>query len=276
MPCTIRQLTPDGLIPVDYTAESLKEAGDYEPDDGVYTVSNTYQTDHVLKLDAHLDRLEQSAARAGIPFELDQVRLRSALREMILQAGYGSVRFRVTVPRQQPDHLILSIEPYNPPSAELIQKGVRAITAPNSARHNPTVKATGWMHQRKAIEARLGPDAYDAFLLSAEGHLLEGLGSNFYAIKEGVLRTAREGVLMGISRQIVMAVAPEILPVDETPVHVDDIPQLDEAFLTSSSRGIIPVVAIDGITIGDGTPGPKTRALRAAYQSWVNAHLEPL
>jgi branched-subunit amino acid aminotransferase/4-amino-4-deoxychorismate lyase len=57
---------------------------------------------------------------------------------------------------------------------------------------------------------------------------------------------------------------------------VIDIPRFEEAFITSSSRGIIPVVAIDGATIGSGKPGAKTLALRERYGAWVKAHLEDL
>jgi hypothetical protein len=72
MPCLIRLLTPDGLKPVDYRAESLADAARYEPHDGVYTITNTYNTFQVLKLDGHLDRLENSAGLAGIPLALDR------------------------------------------------------------------------------------------------------------------------------------------------------------------------------------------------------------
>ncbi len=276
MPCTIKHLTLHGLAEVDYQAESLNAAVRYEPEDGVYTVANTFNTFQVLKFDAHLDRLEDSARRAGIPFTLNRVHLRQGLRQMIAGAGYGDVRFRLTVPRNTPDTLILSIEPFVPQPQSVYEQGVRCITAPNSARDNAAAKTTGWMHKRGALQAKMTNGIYDTFLLSADGHLLEGLGSNFYAILDDELRTAGAGVLYGISRQIVFTVAEGIIPVREEAAHQDDIPQLQEAFLSSSSRGIVPVVEIDGVKIGAGVPGAKTRALRAAYLAWVDAHLEEL
>ncbi len=89
MPCLIKRLTPDGLQAVDYHADSLADAARYEPHDGVYTITNTYHTFQVLKLDAHLDRLEDSARLAGIPLALHRSALRAALRQMIAEAGYG-------------------------------------------------------------------------------------------------------------------------------------------------------------------------------------------
>ena len=98
MPCLIRRLTASGLQTVDYSAESLADAAEFESRDGVYTVANTFHQTQTLKLDAHLDRLEDSARRVGIALDLDRARLRSSLREMILDSGYGDVRFRITVP----------------------------------------------------------------------------------------------------------------------------------------------------------------------------------
>ncbi len=274
--CFIRILTADGLLPVDYSADSLGDAVQYEPQDGVYTVTNTYNTFQILKLDAHLNRLEDSVLRENIQLKLDRSNLRAALRRMITESGYGNVRFRVTVPRDTPDHFIISVEPFTPPSPEIITHGVSCITASDSARNNPAAKTTDWMHARRSLSDEMLEGIYDTFLLSADGYILEGLSSNFYAVLEGELWTAGEGVLPGIARQVVFTVAPDVLPLRKEAVHVDDLPRLNEAFLTSSSRGIIPVVEINGVMIGEGVPGPKTLELRKVYGAWVEAHLEDL
>jgi branched-chain amino acid aminotransferase len=276
MPTLIKRLTPDGLQSVAYQADSLLEAARFEPHDGVYTITNTYQTYKTLKLNAHLDRLEQSAAMADIPLKLDRERLRAALREMIAEADFGDVRFRITVPKDEPDVLILSLEPFKPPAPETVTNGVRCITVPRNTRQNPAAKTTGWMHDREAVEKTLPPGIYTGLLLSATGDILEGLSSNFYAVLHGELRTAGKDVLGGIAQQIVFEVAPEVLPMRRDAVNIVDIPRLEEAFVTSSSRAIIPVIAIDEITIGSGKLGAKTLALRERYVSWVNNHLEEL
>ncbi len=273
MPTYIRRLTPDGLYPVDYHADNLADATPYETQHGVYTVTNTYHRTQVLKLDAHLDRMEQSAHLANIPLKLDRARLRQTLRQMILDSGFGDVRFRITVGADAPDECIITLEPFTPPPATLIEHGVVCVTMPNSARQNPLVKSTEWMHQRDDIKQA---DAYETLLLDNHQHILEGTSSNFYAIRANTLYTAGEGILGGIARAIVLDVAPSIIPVELTPISLDDIPHIHEAFITSSSRGIIPVVKIDNHTIGDGRVGKITTDLREAYQAWVNGHLEEL
>ena len=276
MPCLIRILTTEELCPAPYQATSLADAATHEPYDGVYTITNTYNGTQVLKFDAHLDRLENSARLAGIPLTLDRARLRAALRALIAEADFGSVRFRVTVPKRQPDQLILSVEPFAPPAPEVYEHGVRCVTVGSAERITPAAKTTGWMHDRKAIEAALPPGIYTGLLLSKTGDILEGISSNFYAILHDELRSAGKDVLPGIAQQVVYEVAPEVLPLRRQAVNVVDIPSLTEAFVTSSSRGIIPVVVIDEITLGSGKPGAQTKALRERYNAWVAAHLEEL
>lgn len=274
MPCMIRILTPAGLLPVDYEAKSLADAEKHEPLDGVYTITNTYQRTKVLRLGAHLDRLEDSAARENIPLTLERSVLRNALRQMIDESGFGDVRFRITVPRATPDRMILSVESFQPSPESVYQQGVRCVTLADAARHNPAAKTVGWMHERENIS--LPPGIYTGLLLDSTGLILEGVSSNFYAILEGELRTAGEGVLAGIAQQIVFAVAPAILPVRKEAIRVSDLPRIAESFITSSSRGIVPVIEIDGHPIGNGVPGPVTRQLRTAYLAWVDQHLEEL
>jgi branched-chain amino acid aminotransferase len=276
MPTLIKILTPTGLEDAPYKADSLAEAAQYEPDDGVYTLANTFNTYDTLKLDAHFDRLEDSARRANIPLKLDRDAVRYSLRMLIQAAHYGDVRFRVTVPRATPDRLLLSIEPFTPLAPTIIEQGVRCITAADSAREAAEAKTTHWMHARTKLTAAMPAGIYDTFLLDKAGYLLEGLAANFYGIRNGELRTAGIGVLKGISQQIVLEIAPAIMPVKMEAVHISELQQLSEAFLTSSSRGIIPVVEIDGIRIGDGIPGSYTKQLRAAYQAWLENHLVPL
>jgi branched-chain amino acid aminotransferase len=272
-PAYIRVLTPSGLETVSYSADSLQDAVQYEPA-GVYTVTNTFNRTRTLRLHAHLDRLEQSAGQEGIELVLDRSRLREALRQMIEAADFGDVRFRLSIPQDQPDHMIITLEPFTPLPSATVYSGVRCVLAPGLARRKPASKTNDWMTERSRFNKP--PGVHEALLVNDEGQILEGLGSNFYAVLNGELRTAGEHVLAGIAQQIVFIVAPPLIILRRDAVHVDDLPLLDEAFITSSSRGIISVVQIDDQIIGDGTPGPRTMALRRVYNRWVDANLEEL
>ncbi len=276
MPTFIRILGQSGLRAVDYHADDLAAAAKFEARAGVYTVSNTYNRTQTVLFDAHLKRLTESARHEGIALRFDQQQLRAALRQMIVESGFGDVRFRISARAAQPDELLLSIEPYTPPPESLKRRGVRCHTSSQLVRHNPTAKANDWMHRRRSLESARPASLYETFLVDAEGAVLEGLGSNFYAMLDGELRTAGSGVLAGISRRIVITVCAGIVPIQQIAPNLRDLPRYDEAFLSSSSRGIIPVVEIDGVAIGAGEPGETTLQLYEAYQRWVAAHLEEL
>ncbi len=277
MPCMVKILDENGTLKdAPYTGDSLADTAKFEPQGGVYTITNTNERFKVLKLGAHLDRLEDSARRADIVLTLNRPQLQQALRDMISEADWGDVRFRVTVDKHAPTQLILSIEPFKPISPLLLENGTRCITAPNSARSNPEAKTTDWMHYREALQNAMPEGIYDTFLMDEHAHILEGLGSNFYAIVDDTLRTADKCVLKGISRQVVLEIAPALLPIQLEAVFAKDIAHFNEAFLSSSSRGIVPVVEIDGVVIGDGKVGTITKQLRQAYSAWMQTHLEEL
>ncbi|MDE2853619.1 MAG: aminotransferase class IV [Chloroflexota bacterium] len=275
MPATIKRLTRQGLFDLEINANSLQDAARHEPREGVYTVSNTYKLTQTLLLDAHLDRLEDSARRERIPLAYDRSQLKAALRALILEADYGDVRFRISAAAEAPEELILSIEPYQPPSPSLIANGARCQTS-TAIRKNPASKSSGWMHRRRALEAAKPAGIYEVFLLDSQGNLLEGASSNVYVLLDGALHTAGSGVLAGISRLILREVCGGIVPLRMEAANMADADHFSEMFLSSSSRGIIPVVELDRIVIGDGRVGPTTLALREAYQQWVEAHLEEL
>lgn len=274
MPTWIRRLTANGLAPVDYTADSLGDAVRYEPQDGVYTVANTMNTYNVVKLTAHLDRLNDSATREGIAYTLPQTTLREGLRALIALSGCDEVRFRVTVPRDTPNEPILSAEPFVGYPEAYYTDGVRVITVRDVVRTNAEAKGTRWMHDRRHIEATLPDGAHTAILVGEDGALLEGVGSSFYAILRNTLYTAIDGVLPATSHQIVFETAPDIVPLVRRPIHLDDVPHIEEAFISSSSRGIMPVVQIDDVVIGDGVPSYVTKQLRRAYLNWMQTYIE--
>ncbi len=273
MPAIVKILGDQGLESVAYQADSLADAARYESLDSVYTVSNTYNGTQTLLLEAHLERLEDSAAREGIALRYERARLRAALRQLILASGYGDVRFRISVPAAA-THFLLSIEPFQAPAPELIAQGTRCITSSQLKRRNPAAKTSDWMRQR--LQAATPAGIYETFLVDSQGRLLEGLTSNFFAVIAGELRSAGDGVLAGIARQVVFEVCRGQLPLSLEAPTLAELPHFSEAFLSSSSRGLIPVVEIDGQPIGAGGVGQRTLALRAAYQRWVAAHLEEL
>lgn len=267
------QIEDGSLRDVTVAQGSLAERSSSEPKSGVYTVDRTYPGERVLCMERHFDRLEDSAKREGIPVRLDRPVIRRWLRRMVREGGFGEVRFRISIGAEEPGVIHISMEQFQPVPESLRAEGVRcALMAVH--RPHPEAKTLGWMHRRD--DTPVPSDAYEGLIVSPAGEILEGYTSNFYAILDGTLRTAEAGVLHGISRHVVLQVAESRIPVRLDPILASDLPRTEEAFLTSSTRGIIPIVSIDGRAIGAGKVGPRTRELTLAYAEWVEAHLEPL
>jgi branched-subunit amino acid aminotransferase/4-amino-4-deoxychorismate lyase len=81
---------------------------------------------------------------------------------------------------------------------------------------------------------------------------------------------------MGVTRSLVLEVAASLLPLDPVPPRIDELARLDEAFVTSVSRGILPVIEIDGHRLGSGRPGPLTQRLREAFAALEAREVERL
>lgn len=112
-------------------------------------------------------------------------------------------------------------------------------------------------------------------MLDTDGNILEGLSSNFFGIQNNTLITAEEGVLKGITRSQVLRCAERAgIQVIKKPVNVRDIPLLTEAFITSASRGVLPVVQIETIWIGNGKPGQVTRAIGNLFNQMIEGEIE--
>ncbi len=267
-------LSTEGLKPTDYQVYSLGEAAAHEPR-GVYTLARTFHGDQALLFDAHLDRLEESARLAAIDLHLNRPQLRSALRELLHEAGYADTKFRITVPSDKPECLYLALEPLQTVPETILREGAHVITVP-IVRENPAVKTTDWMTTRKPTQENLPVGIYEGIMVSKEGLLLEGLSSNFYAVLDGVLRTTGEGVLAGITRKAICTIAPAVLPVEMTGITETDISRVSEAMLTSSGRGVVPITRINGQPIGSGAVGPVVSKLRRLYDAWTEAQIEPI
>lgn len=273
IPVKILQLD-NALVDAPIAADSLNELARKEPE-GIYTVARTFQGTKAVLFSAHLDRLEESAKLEGIPVTFERNSLRIALHQLIDQSGIKESRFRITIPREHPDRIWLAAEPLPLVPAAYREKGVHATTS-LVTRPNPKAKSNAWVSLREDAAKLIPPASYEGIILNEHKQLMEGFSSNFYAVKEGELYSAERGILRGIARRIVLTVAADIAPIHNEPILIDALPIIDEAFLSSSSRGIVPIVQIDDVRIGDGMPGRLTAQLSTAYDRWVQANLEPI
>ncbi len=138
---------------------------------------------------------------------------------------------------------------------------------------SPRAKVNNYVNLNLAgLEVKAqNPDGWP-ILLDMNGNLCEGSGSNIFLVRDGVVMTPQDRyVLPGISRETVIDLAHEIgVEVQKTDLDLFDAYNADEAFITSTSLCICPVSQINGVTIGDATPGAVTNRLTDAYRGLVN------
>lgn len=238
------------------TSPSLNAAAADLPD-GAYTTLRTYGGRRLLRLDAHFRRLEESAALAGQPGLVDEAAARRGLREALAACGHAESRLRLTF---APPRLFVSVEAFSPLPGALYEQGVACSVLPVH-RDNPHAKNTRFIATADAAYRALPAGVHEGLMVAEDGALLEGLSSNFFAIAKGALRTEDQRVLHGVTRALVLEIAAGLVPRGAGPVRVAELPGVQEAFVTSVSRGVLPVVRIDGQLLGDGRPGPVSREL---------------
>jgi branched-chain amino acid aminotransferase len=264
-------LTAHELHLTDQTGPTL-DAVSLRLPNGAYTTLRTYDTDRIIGLSAHLQRLIESSQLLQRPYPIDPAAIRSALRGVIARERQPALRVRLTVPLDV-DQIFISVEPFEVYPPEFYQQGVRCATT-HLSRHMPRAKTTDFIAPSRESKAALDPDIHELLIVNRAGEILEGISSNFYAVLDGVLRTAGQDVLEGITRFIVLHEAAAVIPIDYRPVKVSEIDRVSEAFITSSSREVMPVIQIDDQIIGTGQPGPLAQKVLARYRAYLLRNAE--
>jgi branched-chain amino acid aminotransferase len=244
---------------------------------GAYTTFRTYEHFKVVSLTDHFKRLEETAALAGKSLKLDYQKLRETIREIINSETAPDLRIRITVDLEdKPGLIYISYESLVNPGKEVYDVGVNTITI-NLHRNNPKAKLTGFISESKVLKTKLQGNLNEVLMVNNQQEILEGLTSNFYGVIENRILTADNGVLMGITRAAVLDEAKKFgFEVVYRPIKLSELDLLEEAFLTSSSRIVLPVRSIDAQIIGNGKPGVITLKLMDLMKKRLVAEYEEL
>ena len=230
----------------------------------------------------HLERLERSLSELRIRQPMSRAALLRVLRETVRRnrVSDGSIYLQITRGAARRDHPFPS--PATRPSVVVIARpidfaavnakaaqGVAVLTQPDIRWGRCDIKTVGLLPNILAKQAARESGAMEAWLVDQAGFITEGSSTNAWIVDaEGRLRTRDIGanILRGITRRTLIDLASEMqMAVAEAPFTVADAKSAKEAFFTAASAFITPVVAIDGVTIGDGRPGPISMRLRALY-----------
>ncbi len=274
------------VVPPEEATVSIFDRG-FLYGDSVYEVTRTVRG-RPLELGPHLDRLERSAETIAlsVPPRAEVIR---AIDETLAAAGNAESYVRIMVTRgsgpisldpatAERPRLIVLVKVMELPPAKAYSDGVAVciVGVQRNLRRavDPRVKSGNYLNNVLALAEAKKAGAYEALMCDFQGRLAEGSTSNFFFVREGELLTPalEVGILEGITRQRVMELGRKVgLPVREAELEPADVASFAEALLTSSVRGVVPVVTIDGSPVGGGVPGPLTRRVMAAYAAYLEA-----
>jgi branched-chain amino acid aminotransferase len=230
---------------------------------GYYTTFRTFDGGkRAMGLNAHFRRLYQPDIK---PYSTSEA-LRQQLR-FLLQPYSHDARARIIV--SHPGEIYILVQTFQAPPERIYHEGV-SVRITDIQRLDPRQKSTRFIarsdQERKQLSSS---NAYESLLVKND-RILEGLTSNFLYCTESCLGTARKGILLGVTRQTVIRVARGLgIDILYRALKVSQVAGLTEAFITSSSRGIVPVVKIGQDVIGSGKPGKLTQILMAGYRDYI-------
>lgn len=255
--------------------------------DSIYEVVRTIKG-KPLAWDRHMRRLENSAAGTAMELPWSSDDLLTEVMTVLGQASWeGDSYFRMIVTRGTGKidlmpttctgpNLILIAKPVPILPERVYTKGEFVCVTDvirNSARAmDPAIKSGNYLNNVIAMIEAQKRGAEDALMLNEHGNLTECTTSNFYLVKDGVIRTPDLscGLLAGITREILLEIAPPAgIPVEEAILTVSDITEADEAFMSGTIRGVVPIFRVTGDVEWTAPPGPVTSKLREVYEKHV-------
>jgi D-alanine transaminase len=252
----------------------------YQFADGVYEVVLIHRG-HMVDEGPHLDRLDRSLKELRIAAPMARRPLRAAMRELIrrnrvrdgmiyLQVTRGVARRDHAFPKNGvPSALVMTAKHMKPFDLEAAQAGVEVIAIPDIRWKRCDIKSVSLLPNVLGKQQAREAGAYEAWMIDAEGRVTEGTSSNAWIVtRDGqlVTRDLSQAILSGITRQAILKGARESgVAFVERPFTLDEAKRAREAFVTSATSYVKPVVRIDGRSVGNGHIGELTEKLLEDY-----------
>jgi D-alanine transaminase len=267
-------------VPFAHATVHVEDRG-YQFADGVYEVCEL-RGGRLVDEPLHMRRLERSLAELKIPMPMSLAALRVVLRETVRlnRVNNGLVYLQVNRGVARRDHafppagtapsIVVTARSTDSAAAEkTAAAGIAVITVPENRWERVDIKSVSLLPNVLAKQTAKEQGAKEAWFVGKDGYVTEGSSSNAWIIsRDGkvITRPADHGILRGITRTVLLKVLKEQgLELDERPFTVEEAYAAREAFVTSASQIVMPVVQIDGRPVGNGAPGMVTTALRKDF-----------
>lgn len=249
--------------------------------DGVYEVTSVLDG-RLIDFAGHAARLARSLAELDMASPVDDAELLAIHRDLVARNGLAEGMVYLQITRGAPPErdfafpdpaavapTIVLFTQAKPGLADspMARKGMKVISVPDLRWGRRDIKTVQLLYPSmgKMMARKAGAD--DAWMVQ-DGVVTEGTSNNAWIIRDGAIVTRHLGqeILAGITRAAVMRLAAEAqLRIEERPFTIAEAQAADEAFITSATTFVMPVVEIDGVALSGGVPGPVTRRLREVY-----------
>ncbi|MSO46203.1 MAG: branched-chain amino acid aminotransferase [Acidobacteria bacterium] len=252
--------------------------------EGIYETLRTYHG-RLFLYERHTRRLRNSARMISLDVPFTDQQLAGQIRDTIAASGLtGETYVRVLLTRGVGDltydphatpvpSVVIIVKPHVDPPAEVYGQGVRAVICDIVRNHpgtvNPMIKSNNLMNSALAMQEALKRGGFEGIMRNYKGELTECTTSNLFIVRHGAAVTPPldAGLLPGITREFLFDVGKDVgIDVLEQPLRDADLFGADEAFLTSTTREVVPIVTVDDKAIGIGRPGPVTRTLLDGFR----------
>ena len=220
-----------------------------------------------FRIEDHLERFQNSAGSLNLPLEYSEEQIIEIVDKLLKLSGQKEAGIRLLLTGgYSPDgmtvvkpNFLVIIEQFVEPPAEDYENGVKLVTM-DYQRDVPSIKSTNYLNAIRSQALKKNENAHD--ILYCNGNdILELTRCNFFIFKGETLITPKEGVLLGITRKVVLEIASGKFTIEERGLGLSELEEATEAFLTGTSKKIVSVVRVDTIQIGDGEVGTNTKTL---------------
>jgi len=243
---------------------------------GVFDFLRTYNG-VPFRLREHVQRLQKSAELIGfnLPWSIEEIEAiaqntldHNNLPEAnirIVVTGGSSIDF--ITPLDQPS-LMVMVTPVSQYPLDYYERGVKVVTV-QMERFLPRAKTLNYISAIMALQQAKLTTAVEALYVNPQSHVLEGTTTNFFVFRGSQLISPQESILDGITRDVVLELAKHQFEIVEQPIYYNELSSCDEAFITSSTKEIMPVVQIDDLPISSGKPGENTQVLMHLFHNYT-------
>lgn len=246
---------------------------------GVFDFLRTYNGEP-FHLTEHIRRLQNSAHLIGLNLPCSLADIETLITKGLSLSEHKEKNIRIIVtgglsddgitPGETPQLLLMITATTTFPS-RYYEEGAKLITS-HVDRFMPGAKTINYIPAILCQKDAKSQGALEAIYVNRDGYLLEGTTSNLFVVRDGCLITPPcDRVLPGITRQVVLKLAKDRVEVVQRPIHKDEIRLLDEVFITSSVKEIIPITTVDSVTIGNGLIGPVSQKVMKLFSTTTNS-----